>query len=176
MKELDIDKIVREVIRQMGEGTPPQAKSETAGAPVAKSAARLDPKKDYPLAEKRPELLHTATGKRMEDVTLEAVMAGKVDPMDVRITPETLRMQAEIAEGVGRKQLGLNLRRAAELSAVSDERLLEMYNALRPHRSSKVELLAMAEELDTKYKAKICSAFVQEAAEVYERRGLLRSE
>lgn len=176
MKELDIDKIVREVIRQIGEGAPPQAKSETARAPVAKSATQLDPKKDYPLAEKRPELLHTATGKRMEDVTLEAVMAGKIEPLDVRITPETLRLQAEIAEGVGRKQLGLNLRRAAELAAVPDERLLEMYNALRPHRSTKVELLAMAEELETKYKAKICSAFVQEAAEIYERRELLRSE
>ena len=34
------------------------------------------------------------------------------------------------------------------MTKVSDKRLLEMYNALRPYRSSKQELLDIASELD----------------------------
>ena len=46
------------------------------------------------------------------------------------------------------------MRRAAELIAVPDTRVLEIYNALRPYRSTKVELLAIADELEDKYNAK----------------------
>lgn len=53
---------------------------------------------------------------------------------------------------------------------IPDARVLEMYNALRPNRSSREELLAIANELDTKYNAKITAAFVREAAEVYAQR------
>ena len=48
----------------------------------------------------------------------------------------------------GRDQIELNFSRAAEMTKVSDKRLLEMYNALRPYRSSKQELLDIASELD----------------------------
>jgi propanediol dehydratase small subunit len=71
--------------------------------------------------------------------------------------------------------LGRNFRRAAELTKVPDDRLLEIYNAMRPYRSTKAELLAIADELDKKYGAKITAAFVAEAAQVYERRGRLRT-
>lgn len=129
---------------------------------------------DYPLSEKRPELIRTATGKRLEDLTLDAVMRGEVTAEDFRITAETLTRQAEIAEAVGRRQLAQNLRRAAELTRVPDERILEIYNALRPYRSTKDELLAIAEELENKYQAPLCAALVREAAEVYERRRRLK--
>jgi len=35
-------------------------------------------------------------------------------------------------------------------------------------------LLDMATELETNYQAKICAAFVREAADVYEKRGRLK--
>ena len=52
--------------------------------------------------------------------------------------------------------------------------LLEIYNALRPYRSNKQELLDIAGELDGKYGAKTAASLVREAAEVYEKRGRLK--
>jgi propanediol dehydratase small subunit len=164
-----LEDIVREVLKSMA-GAPQAA----APAPVAK--AGLCPDRDYPLASKRPELLKTPTGKSLADITLDKIVNGEVKSEDVRITPETLRMQAEIADGVGRYQFANNLRRAAELVAIPDARVLEIYNAMRPYRSTKPELLAIAEELEVKYNAKINAAFVREAAEVYERRNRLRAD
>jgi propanediol dehydratase small subunit len=59
---------------------------------------------DYPLAEKRPDLVNTGTGHSLEAITLEGVVSGGVTMADLRITPEALRLQAEIADGpVGRR-------------------------------------------------------------------------
>ena len=169
-QEKMLEDIVREVIKTMSQ-------APRADQPVQAAAAKgLQPDKDYPLAAKRPELLKTPTGKKLSDITLEKVLNGEVIPKDVSIAPETLRMQAEIADGVGRTQFANNLRRAAELTAIPDARILEIYNALRPYRSTKQELLAIAEEMETKYNAKINAAFVIEAAGVYERRNRLRAE
>jgi len=77
-------------------------------------------------------------------------------------------MQAQVAESVGRGAFANTMRRAAELIAVGDARRLEIYNALRPYRSTKAELLAIAEELEMKYNAKISGGLVREAAAVYE--------
>lgn len=164
--------IVRDVLSQMNGGP------KTNGAAVAVApapAGTVDPARDYPLANKRPDLVKTSTGKTLNDITLEAVVKGEIKAEEVRITPATLDLQAQIADKVHRPQIARNLRRAAELTRVADERILEIYNALRPYRSTKVELLAIAEELENKYQAKICGAFVREAADVYERRGRLKS-
>lgn len=166
-----LEDIVREVLKSMA-GVP-------QAAPVlaqATATTGLCPERDYPLANKRPDLLKTPTGKTLADITLDKIMNGEVKSEDVRITPETLRMQAEIADGVGRRQFANNLRRAAELVAIPDARVLEIYNAMRPYRSTKQELLAIAEEMEVKYNAKINAAFVREAAEVYERRNRLRAD
>lgn len=133
----------------------------------------LDPAADYPLSVHRPDVLFTPTGKSIEDITIDAVMAGDVEANDLRITPDTLRLQAQLAEKVGRPQLGANLRRAAEMTAISDERVLEIYNALRPNASSKAELEAIADELESQYGATLLAALVREAADVYERRDVL---
>lgn len=128
---------------------------------------------DYPLGSQRPELLRTPTGKGLDEITMDSVLSGRVEPADLRIAPETLRLQAEIAEGVGRRQLGENFRRAAEMTALPDERVLAMYNALRPHASTKQQLLDIAAELEDEHAAQLCGALVREAADVYERRGYL---
>lgn len=134
----------------------------------------LDAKKDFPLAEKRPELVKSQTGLGLNDITLEKVVAGELSFDDVKIRPETLEYQAQIAESAGRPRIAANLRRAAEMTRIPDERLLEMYNSLRPYRCTKAELIAMAEELESQYQAKICGAFVREAADVYEQRNRLK--
>jgi len=168
-EKLLIEKIVMEVLASMGGKTPEQP----AGCNKCDSKVTAV---DYPLATKRPELVKSPTKKTLSDITLKAVMDGKVTPQDVRIAPETLEMQAQVAESVGRDAFARNLRRAAELIAVPDERILEIYNALRPYRSTKQELLDIAEELDKKYNAKVNSAFVREAAEVYEIRNRLKRD
>ncbi|MGU3502945.1 diol dehydratase small subunit [Mycobacterium sp. C31M] len=133
----------------------------------------LDPTVDYPLSLNRQDLLFTPNGKPIADITMEAVMSGDVTASDLRITPQTLRLQAQIAEKSGRNQLGSNLRRAAEMTAISDERVLQIYNALRPNASTKAELDAIAEELETQYGADMLAGLVREAADVYERRDIL---
>ena len=137
---------------------------------------KFDPKKDYPLASRRPELVRTPTGKGFEDICLEKVASGKIDAQDIRIGSETLELQAQVAEKHGRPQLALNFRRAAELTRIPDEEVLKIYNALRPGRSTQEELSTMAKELEKKYQAKINAAFIMEAVKAYEKRGLLRKE
>ena len=135
---------------------------------------KLDAKQDYPLATKRPDLVQSASGMKLEDITLDKVVAGQITFDDISIRPETLEYQAQIAESVGRVRLAANLRRAAEMTRIPDARLLEMYNALRPYRSTRKELLHLADELETKYQARVCGALVREAAEVYDKRGRLK--
>jgi propanediol dehydratase small subunit len=137
---------------------------------------QLDPRHDYPLASRRPELLKTPTGKRLDSITMDAVLSGEVRADDLRIAPETLRLQAQIAESVHRPQLGQNFRRAAELTALTDERVLQIYNALRPGAATRQQLLDIADELEQVHGAELCGALIREAAEVYERRGILAQQ
>lgn len=137
------------------------------------ASGELDPRHDYPLASQRPELVRTPTGKQLDDLTMDAVLTGAVTADDLRIAPDTLRLQARIAEEVGRGQLGENFRRAAELTALPDDKVLAIYNALRPKASTKQELSAIAEELERDYSAPLCAELVREAADVYERRHIL---
>lgn len=160
-----IAQIVKEVLAGMGQA-PPAANRCPAKAKMGAE--------DYPLYKKHPEQIRTNTGKNLDEITLQAIAEGKITAADVRIAPQTLAMQAEIAESVGRPQLAENFRRAQELIAVPDARILEMYNALRPFRSTKSELLDMANELENQYQAVICAHMVREAADVYEKRSRLR--
>ncbi|MEA4988806.1 MAG: diol dehydratase small subunit [Anaerovorax sp.] len=131
---------------------------------------------NYPLGDKMADKIFTPTGKRLSDMTLEQVLSGQLTSEDMRISPETLELQAQVAESVGRDAFAANLRRAAELIAVPDDRLLEIYNALRPYRSTKEELYEIAEELEKAYGCTINATFVKEAAEVYSKRGRLRRD
>jgi propanediol dehydratase small subunit len=130
---------------------------------------------DYPIAERRPELVRGPRGQGLEAVTLEAVLAGSVTLEDLRITPEALRLQAEVARAAGRPTLAENLERAAELVAVPQAAIMRIYELLRPGRAdSAAPLRAAAAELRAAYGAERMAAFVEEAADVYEARGLFR--
>jgi len=133
---------------------------------------RFDPTSDYPLGTRRPDLVSTPNGTPLVDVTLEAVRAGRLGPDEIRATAATLRMQAEIALADGRRQLAANLERAAELAAVPDDLLLEVYTALRPGRATAPELEEWAARLES-HGATTTAAFVCEAVAAYAARGLL---
>ena len=128
---------------------------------------------DYPLAEKRPDLVRTRRGKRLEDLTLAAIESGEVALEDLRITPEALLQQAQIARAAHRPTLGRNFDRASELIDVPQDVILRIYELLRPGRAKgKSDLLDAANLLRGTYKAERMAAFIEEAADVYERRGL----
>lgn len=135
---------------------------------------KLHYEQDYPLSEKRRDLITTSKGRSIDDITLDAVMEGEIEADEIRVTPEILEYQAQIAESIGRPQLAANMRRAAELTAVPDDRILEIYNTLRPDRATKDELFEIADELENEYDAQINADLIREAAEVYETRGRLR--
>ncbi len=77
-----------------------------------------------------------------------------------------------MALAAGRTQLAENFERAAELAAVPDDLLLDVYTALRPRRATAGELEAWASRLEA-YDATETAAFVREAAAAYAQRGLL---
>jgi propanediol dehydratase small subunit len=60
------------------------------------------------------------------------------------------------------------------LTAVPNAELLRMYELLRPQRASHAELLALADELEQRYAAIENAQMVREAADVYQKRGLLK--
>ena len=135
----------------------------------------FDPLSDYPLGARRPDLVRTRSGRALAELTLAAVRAGRIRGDDLAATPETLRLQAAVALAAGRSQLAESLVRAAELATVPSEVVLEVYTALRPHRSSAEELERWAERLEGELEAPRCAAFVREAAAAYAARGLLRA-
>jgi len=114
------------------------------------------------------------TGKKQSQITLEAVAKGEITPEDIKISRETLLLQGEAARESGRPHLAHNFERAAELVDIPDELLLEIYGKLRPFRATKAELLDMASTLLTRYNAPICAKLVTDAAEIYEKRGILK--
>jgi propanediol dehydratase small subunit len=134
-----------------------------------------DPVSDYPLGQKRPDAVTTPSGLPLDNVTLEGMREGRLAWEDLRATPETLRRQAAVAEAVGRTALAENLERAAELAVIPSGTILEIYTALRPHRSSADELEAWAAKLD-EGGAPRSAAFVREASQVYAKRGLLAGD
>lgn len=116
----------------------------------------------------------SATGRPLDTLNMEAVLAGQLTTEDFRISAATLRAQADAAEAAGYRQLAENFRRAAELTGISNEEVLAMYNTLRPGRTTYRELLALADRLERDFDAPLTAALVREAAEVYLTRGLVK--
>jgi len=113
------------------------------------------------------------SGTDVGALTLDALRRGELGPGDVRIHPETLEHQAQVAEAHANPQLAANLRRAAELTELPDDEVLAIYDALRPRRSSYDDLVGLATSLASRGLA-LNAALVREAAEVYAPRGMLR--
>jgi propanediol dehydratase small subunit len=133
----------------------------------------FDPIADYPLGTQRPDLVRTPGGLGLDELTLDALRAGRLDASEMRATAETLELQGQVARASGRAQLAANLDRAAELTGVPDKVILEVYTALRPHRSTADELESWADRLEQEFQATMTATFVREARGVYAKRNLL---
>ncbi len=108
-----------------------------------------------------------------EKYTVENAVDGHLSLADLRMDPATLAHQAVVAEEGGNPQLAENFLRAAELATIDDEEVMQLYEALRPCRSTAQELEALRVSLETRGAAR-CAELVRQAGVVYARRGLLR--
>jgi propanediol dehydratase small subunit len=122
----------------------------------------------YPLGNDG-DAVRTPGGLTLDELSLDD---SRVTSDELRATPETLRLQADVAEASGRIPLAANLRRAAELATVPHDVVLQLYTALRPRRSTADELEVWAVRLESGG-AVATAAFIREAAEVYAARSLL---
>lgn len=127
----------------------------------------------YPLGKNEADTITSKTGKKLSEITLEEIKRGNLTAEDIKISSEMLQRQGNVAMEADNPQMKANFERAAELVNVPDDVILAMYNKLRPNRSTKRELVLMAQELLEKYQAPHCAKLVLEAAEIYEKRGIL---
>ena len=131
--------------------------------------------KDYPIAETQPSKVKGKRGIALSELTMDAVLEGRVALEDLQITPEALLKQAEIAKSVGRATLSGNFERAAEMNKLPNSEVMEIYELLRPGRAgSKSTLLEAAEKIRSRYSAEGLAEFIEEAAEFYDKRGLFK--
>ena len=130
-------------------------------------------KMSYPLGKNEADTITSKTGKKLSQITLDEVKKGNLNAEDIKISAEMLKRQGAVAAEADNPQMEANFERAAELVNVPDDVILNMYNKLRPNRATKAELVLMAKELLEKYQAPHCAKLVLEAAEVYEKRGIL---
>ena len=127
----------------------------------------------YPLGQYEADSITSRTGKKLSEITLDEVKKGNITADDIKISKEMLRRQGEVASENDNPAMAANFQRASELVDVPDEVILQMYNKLRPNRSTKLELVQMAQELLEKYGAVHCAKLVMEAVEIYEKGGIL---
>ena len=131
--------------------------------------------KDYPTAETQPSKVKGKRGIALSELTMDAVLEGRVALEDLQITPEALLKQAEIAKSVGRATLSGNFERAAEMNQLPNSEVMEIYELLRPGRAgSKSTLLEAAQKIRSRYSAEGLAEFIEEAAEFYDKRGLFK--
>lgn len=114
------------------------------------------------------------SGRRLNELKIEDVLGGALSSDDFRISAETLCRQAQTARDAGYRQVAENLLRAAELTRLSNEEVLNIYDKLRPGRTTYSEMKAIAERLESDFDAPLTAAFIREAAEVYLKRGIVR--
>ena len=131
---------------------------------------------DFPTAETMPGKVTGLRGKSLDTLTLDSALSGELEMEDLRITPDALLRQAEIARSVGRSALAMNFERAAEMTRLPQEEVMKIYELLRPGRARALaELEEAAERLRHDFEAPRLASFVLQAAELYARRGMYRT-
>jgi propanediol dehydratase small subunit len=120
------------------------------------------------------DTVRTQSGRTLDELDMQALLSGELSTEDFRISGETLRRQADAAAAAGYRQFADNLRRAAELTRISNKEVLDLYNALRPGRKTYPELLDIAEHLESDCEAPLTAALVRQAAAAYRERGITK--
>ena len=118
--------------------------------------------------------MRSFSGRRLDELRIEDVLRGELSSDDFRISAETLCRQAQTALDAGYRQVAENLLRAAELTRLSNEEVLNIYDKLRPGRTTYPGMKAIAERLESDFNAPLTAAFIPEAAEVYLKRGIVK--
>jgi len=132
--------------------------------------------KDYPLRKNMSNVVKTPDGITLDNITFENIQAGEVNGHDCRVSKEVLLMQAKIAEDNNNPHLAANFRRAAELVSIDSKRILEIYEALRPYRSTEEELQMIVTELKEKYNAPNTAAFIENSILISKKRKRLKGD
>lgn len=135
-----------------------------------------DEKPSYPLGQNHRDEVATHSGRSLSDLTISNVLAGEVGSGDVSVNAETLEMQARFARDAGYAEVAANLERAAEMTRIPNDEILELYEALRPGRSTYYQLLSLSQQLASRYGAEHTGAYIREAAEAYRSTGLLKMD
>ena len=94
----EIDDLVKKITQQLGEQSTSAASSKTGTTSVPDNMGR----NDYPLYGKHRNLVKTPTGKNLDDINLNSIKNDQIKGDEMRITPEALKMQGEIAASAGR--------------------------------------------------------------------------
>ena len=118
---------------------------------------------DYPLYRHGRQRILLPSGRPIEEFSLKNLEAGRLGTDDLGIHEETLRHQGRVAEEAGFPQLARNLERAAELTRLPDEKILEIYEALRRAGRTADELEALAREVEQTWGATRTAEFIREA-------------
>ena len=118
--------------------------------------------------------IYTFSGRSIDELSIQGILSDDLTAEDFRIHGETLNHQARVSEEAGYTQLAENLRLAAELTHMSNEEVLEIYNTLRPRRTSYTEIIAMADRLENERQTPLTASLLREAAEVYLKRGIVK--
>jgi propanediol dehydratase small subunit len=118
--------------------------------------------------------IYTFSGRSIDELNVQGILSGELTAEDFRIHGDRLNHQAKVADDAGYNQLAENLRQAAELTHMSNEEILEIYNTLRPRRTSYTEMIDMADRLENERKAHLTASLLREAAEVYLKRGIVK--
>jgi len=122
----------------------------------------------------KKNIAYTFSGRPIDKLSVEGILSGDLTAEDFRIHGDRLNHQAGVAEDAGYTQLAQNLRCAAELTHMSNKVVLEVYNTLRPRRTSYTEMIDMADQLENEKKSPLTASLLREAAEVYLKRGIVK--
>ncbi|MHA1555010.1 MAG: diol dehydratase small subunit [Alphaproteobacteria bacterium] len=131
-------------------------------------------RRSYPLGKHHRRETSARSGRPLSNVSAERLLAGEVTADDVAISADTLLLQAGFAKEAGFEQVADNLARAAEMTRIPDRDLLDLYEALRPGRSTYYQLLSLSQQIASQYDAELTGAYIREAADVYRETGMLK--
>ncbi|MDG2406566.1 MAG: diol dehydratase small subunit [Paracoccaceae bacterium] len=130
----------------------------------------------FPLGTHHRNEVRAKSGRPLNELTLDQVQAGDVQPDDLSASAETLNLQAQFALDAGYAEVAKNLIRAAEMTKIPNTEILEVYEALRPGRSTYYRLLSLSQQIISMYGAEHTGAYIRDAAEAYRETGLLKKK
>ena len=130
----------------------------------------------FPLGVHHRDEISAKSGRPLRDMTLDHVRKGAARPDDLSASDKTLELQAQFAREAGYDEVAANLMRAAELTRIPNTEILDIYEALRPGRSTYYQLLSLSQQITSMYGAEYTGSYIREAAEAYRDTGLLKMD